>query len=277
MNARPARRWRLMLWLFLLPLSAYLLICAGLFFGQNSLLFPVSQIGPASPLPGAERLELAAASGERLEGFHVPPTVPGRERLLILGFGGNAWNGADMAACLHDLYPAADIVVFHYRGYPPSEGRPGAAALREDAPRIFDFATARLNPRRTIAVGFSIGSGVAASLATARPLDGAILVTPFDSLESVAAGHYPWLPVRLLFRNPLDPARDLAGSRVPVALIAGARDTLIPPARTEALRRAVPNLAFDVTIPGAGHNDIYRTDAFRHAMTRALAAMDAAR
>lgn len=264
-----------MLWLLLLlPLGAYLLICLGLFFGQNALLFPVSQVGPPGPLPAnAEHLELTAASGERLEGLHLPPTDPGAERLLILGFGGNAWNGADMAAYLHDLYPAADIVVFHYRGYPPSEGRPSAAALNADAPRIHDFATARLRPRRTIAVGFSIGSGVAASLAAARPLDGAILVTPFDSLESVAAGHYPWLPVRLLFRNPLDPARDLAGSRVPVALVAGARDTLIPPARTEALRRAVPNLAFDATIPGAGHNDIYRTEAFRHAMTRALAAM----
>lgn len=261
--------------LLLIPLAAYLMVAIGVFFGQNSLLFPVSQIGLPGPLPlGAEQLELAAASDDTLRGVHVPPSASGGDRLLILGFGGNAWNGGDVAAYLHDLYPAADIVVFHYRGYPPSAGKASAAALRADAPRIYDYATARVHPRHTIAVGFSIGSGVAASLAAARPLDGAILVTPFDSLESVAAGHYPWLPVRLLFRNPLDPARDLAKSRVPVALIAGARDTLIPPPRTEALRRAVPNLVFDATIPGAGHNDIYRSEAFREAMARALAAMD---
>jgi pimeloyl-ACP methyl ester carboxylesterase len=263
-----------MWWLLLFVLLAYLAACAAMFFAQNAMIFPVGQVGPAGPPPpGAARLELRAASGERLIGVHIPPSRPSGERLLILGFGGNAWNGEAMAAFLHDLYPQADIVAFHYRGYPPSEGAPSAAALRDDARAIHDFAVGRLRPDRTIAVGFSVGSGIAASLAAARPLDGTILVTPFDSLERVAAGHYPWLPVRLLFRNRLDPVGDLAGAQLPVAIVAGARDTLILPARTDALRAAVPNLVFDATIPGAGHNDIYHTDAFQPTMTRALTAM----
>lgn len=181
-----------MWWLLLLPLLAYLTICAVMYFAQTAMIFPAGQVGPAGPPPpGAERLELRAASGERLAGLHLPPTRPSGERLLILGFGGNAWNGETMAAFLHDLYPQADVVAFHYRGYRPSEGAPGAAALRDHARAIHDFAVARLRPHRTIAVGFSVGSGIAASLAAARPLDGAILVTPFDSLERVSAGHYP--------------------------------------------------------------------------------------
>jgi len=263
--------------LLALPVLTYAAICIVLFFAQAALLFPVGQVGSPGPLPRtAERLELAAASGDRLRGVHIPPDRPAAERLLILGFGGNAWNGDDMARTLHDLYPQADVVAFSYRGYPPSEGRPSTAALQDDAVRIHDFAVARLRPTRTIAVGFSIGSGIAASLAAHRGLDGTILVTPFDSLGKVAAGQYPWLPVRLLFRNPLEPARDLAGLRLPIAIVAAARDRLILPARTEALRRAIPDLVFDATIAGVGHNDIYRDPGFPAAMTAALARIEAA-
>jgi alpha-beta hydrolase superfamily lysophospholipase len=126
--------------------------------------------------------------------------------------------------------------VFHYRGYAPSTGVPGAKALNRDALLIHDEFARRQPGRRIVAVGFSIGSGVAAYLAAHRPLAGAILVTPFDDLARVAADHYPWLPVRLLFRHRMDSAAHLERSRVPVAIVAGGRDTLILPRRTDALR-----------------------------------------
>ena len=267
------RRRKVTLFL-LIPLLIYVAICAAAFFFQTSMLFPASQVGPAGPLPpGATRIALGAASGERLAGLHIPPGPGEGPPPLLLGFGGNAWNADAMAAYLHELYPGAEIIAFHYRGYPPSEGSPGAAALRDDALVIFDWAARQFPNRRRVAIGFSVGSGVAAFLASRRPLDGAILVTPFDSLEAVAAGHYPWLPVRLLFRHELAAAEDLRGSRVPVAILAGGNDTLMLPARTEGLRRAVPNLVLDRTIAGAGHNDIYERQEFRAAMHAALAAV----
>ncbi len=257
--------------LLLIPLLAWLALCAALYFGQTAMLFPVGQAGSPDPLPArAQRLELAAESGERLSGVHIPPARRTGERLLILGFAGNGWNGQSAAVFMAEIFPTADVVVFHYRGYPPSEGRPSAAALLADAPLIHDFARARLRPARTIAVGFSIGSGVAAALAARRPLDGLILVTPFDSLARVAAGHYPWLPVRLLFGHPMEPAAELRRVATPVAILAGGRDRLIPTARTHKLRLAIPSLAFDRTIEGAGHNDIYRHADFAPTMSEAL-------
>jgi len=265
------KRKRLMWSLILLPLLVYAALLAALFLAQTRLLFPTGQVGPAGPPPaGAERLELAAASGERLHGLHIAPARRGGERLLILGFGGNAANAEGTAAMLHDLFPEADVAAFHYRGYRPSEGRPGAAALQEDALIIHDAMRARLEPSRTIAVGFSVGSGVAASLSARRPLDGLILVTPFDSLGRVAAGHYRWLPVRLLFRHRMEAAADLRRNPMPVALIAGGRDRLIPGPRTQALRLAAPILAFDRVIEEAGHNDIYDHPDFADAMREGL-------
>lgn len=264
------RMWKLLL----VPVFLYLAVAAYVFFAQTSLLFPARLALPAGPPPpSAEALELDSASGHRLHGLHIPPVSARDERLLILGFGGNAWNAAAAAEYLHDLYPQAHVVAFHYRGYAPSGGSPDAAALQQDALLVHDLAVERLRPERTVAVGLSIGSGVAAHLAAHRPLDGAILVTPFDSLARLAAGHYPWLPVRLLLRHRMEPARDLAGSRVPVAILAGERDTLVPAARTEALAGAVANLAYRRTVAGAGHNDIYDHSAFQAAMREALAVL----
>lgn len=250
----------------------YVALCLLAFAFQGRLLFPVEAARGHQDLPpGAERLRLTALDGTRLVGVHLSPTRRDPALPLILGFPGNAWNADTAAEYLRDLYPGADIVAFHYRGYAPSGGRPSAAALAADSLLVHDAIAKRFPGRPIVAVGFSIGSGVAAHLAACRPIAGAILVTPFDSLAAVAAGHYPWLPVRLLWRNPLEPAEALTGSRVPIAILAGGRDTLIPAPRTDALREAVPNLVFDRTIPGAGHNDIYRASAFQQAMDEALA------
>jgi pimeloyl-ACP methyl ester carboxylesterase len=135
---------------------------------------------------------------------------------------------------------------------------------------IYDAVAARFPDRPIVAVGFSIGTGVAAHLARKRPLAGAILVTPFDALAEVGHEHYPWLPVRLLLRHHMHPAADLEASEVPVALIVAGRDSIIPPRRAEALARRVQNLVHQRTIPGAGHNDIYQHPDFPPTLTDAL-------
>ena len=255
----------------LLAFAAFLLV---MFEFQAQAIFPVHAVAPPGPLPsGAERVTIAAPQGNQLHGVHIPGTGASGERTLIIGFAGNAWNSEDAATYLHDLYPSADIVAFHYRGYRPSTGSPSSAALLEDAPLVHDFAVSKVRPERTVAVGFSIGSGVAAHLARERPLDGLILVTPFDSLKAVASGHYPFLPVGSLFRHEMDAAAALRDSEVPTAIVAGERDTIIPRRRTEGLRGSVGNLAFDRTIAGADHNDIYHRPEFRDAMQEALQAL----
>ena len=250
---------------------AYLAILVAVFAAQTKLLFPAGMVGGAGPLPpGAERLIVQTETGEQLHGVHIQSRLPGEEKLLVLGFGGNAWNAEAAAEYLSGVYPEADVVAFHYRGYAPSTGTPSAAALLQDAPLIHDEAKAMLQADRVVAAGFSIGSGVAARLAAERSLAGIILVTPFDSLAEVARGHYPWLPVRRLFRHEMAAAEDIARTEAPVAILTAGRDTIIPPARAEALRRVVPNLVFERSFADAGHNDLYHRPEFRDAMADAL-------
>jgi pimeloyl-ACP methyl ester carboxylesterase len=238
---------------------------------QTQIIFPTHAVPRAGPVPSrAEQLILRTADGETLSGLLIPPDEPARDRTLILGFGGNAWNAQDVAEYLHELFPDAHVVAFHYRGYRPSTGAPSAEALIADAPVIFDAAVDRVNPKHTIAVGFSIGSGIAAQLASRRSLDGLILVTPFDSLKAVAQSMYPWVPIGPFFAHEVDAASAIEQSNVPVAILAGQRDEIVPTQRTDALRERAGNVVFDRTITRAGHNDIYARSDFQLAMREAL-------
>ena len=233
-------------------------------------IFPVHAVPRPGPMPaGGKRVELTASSGDRLVGIHIPPKRAARQRLLVFGLGGNAWNAQDVADYLHRVFPEADVVCFYYRGYAPSAGEPSAKALVADALETFDFAVDLIRPAYSIAVGFSIGSGVAATLAASRKLDGIILVTPFASLREVAQAAVPWVPLGSFFGHEIDAAKALANNETKVAIIAGSRDDIVPPRCTDALRKTVPNLVFDRTIAGAGHNDIYGRSDFQLALREA--------
>ncbi len=179
-----------------------------------------------------------------------------------------------MALTLHALLPDRDVVAFHYRGYAPSSGKPSAQALLSDSLAIFDHLRQMLAGEPIIAVGFSIGSGVAAYLARHRPVAGLILVTPFDSLEALARDLYWWVPVGRLLRHHMPTIEFVRGSPTPTALILAERDAVAPVRRSTPLRSAIRNLVFERTVD-AGHNDIYDHPAFAVAMRDALARIEA--
>ncbi len=271
---------------------AYVGIVALMYASQDRMLFPTHLVSASEPLlpASAVRLEVGTPDGELLRGVHIPAA---RERpgapLILLGFGGNAWNAGGLAAYLHELFPEAAVVAFHYRGYRPSSGRPSAAALLADAPLVYDHVVETLGVAtpvvetpdvetlgagRIVAVGISLGCGVAAQLAAERPLAGLVLVSPFDSLAALAGDHFPWAPVGWLLRHHMSPAESLRGLAMPTAVIAAERDSIVPPRRTEALRQAISNLVFDRTIAGADHNDLFHRADFRAALVEAVAQID---
>lgn len=166
------------------------------------------------------------------------------------------------------------MVAFHYRGYRPSTGKPSLTALLADAPVVYEHILETVGARRVVAVGLSIGAGVAEHLASRRPLSGLILVNPFDSLEAIAHEHYPWVPVGWLLRNHICTVVFVRGLAAPTALIAAARDTVVPPRRTEAVQQASSALLLDRTIPHADYNNIYDHPDFRAVMVEALARIE---
>jgi uncharacterized protein len=241
---------------------------------QGAILFPRAMVGAAPELPGTtQRLRLLRPDGVELHGVLIPGPNPNRP--VLLGFGGNAWNAESMALFIHQNMPEYSVAAFHYRGYSPSSGRPSSAALLTDAEAIFDWLYAG-GMTEQIAIGFSIGSGIAAHLAATRPLRGAVLVTPFDSLGAVARQNLPWAPVTLFFRNEMNTLAALENNTLPLALILATRDEVIGPARAEALVTALQSGQHPPVLIAridAGHNDIYAHKEFGPTLRAALGAL----
>src|SRR5271166_6213654 len=184
--------------------ALYAAIITAMYFAQTWLLFPTALAGaaPVQPPTSTQYLEVKTHDGESLAGMRIRSVGAKAEGApTLVGFGGNAWNAWTMALTLHALFPDRDVVTFHYRGYAPSSGRPSASAVLSDSLVIFDHLRQTQADEPIIAVGFSIGSAVAAYLARHRPVVGLFLVTPFDSLEAMARDLYWWAPVGLLLRN----------------------------------------------------------------------------
>ena len=206
--------------------SLYAVVIAGMYFGQTWLLFPTMLAGMARvQLPtSTQHMEVKTPDGEVLVGVRIPSFVgSAHDAPTLVGFGGNAANADVAALILHNLFPDRDIVVFHYRGYAPSSGSPSAQALLSDSLVIFDYLRQAGASQLIVAVGFSIGSGVAAYLAQHRSVAGLILVTPFDSLE--APGQRSLLVGSCWPASPPSHANDRVRARLAHADSANHRET----------------------------------------------------
>ncbi|MSQ54667.1 MAG: alpha/beta hydrolase [Betaproteobacteria bacterium] len=233
-----------------------------MFFFQDRLIFFPRSLEPARRemllrrAPAVEEISLQATDGTKLHGWLAKPAASGRFPLVIY-FGGNAeetsWIIDDP-----DRPKGWAWLAMSYRGYGLSEGSPGESALVADARLAYDIAAARpdVDPARIVAYGRSLGSGVAVQLAAARKVAGVILVTPYDSLVSVARHHYPYLPVSFMLRHRFDSMLYAPALDVPLLAIAGERDNIVPPAHAKRLADAWKGPKRYVELRGADHNDI---------------------
>ena len=173
----------------------------------------------------------------------------------ILYFGGNA---EDVTLTLEDLarlFPDHALYLMHYRGYGGSTGSPTEAALQADALALYD--TVRKQHPRISVLGRSLGSGIAIRLASERPVERLALITPYDSMASVAKGHYPYLPTGLLLQDKYESLKIAPQIKAPTTLIVADHDEIIPRRHSDALLAAfTPGVATEHVVPGTDHNDI---------------------
>lgn len=242
--------------LFLLALStvviAYLGLCGALFFFQRSLIyFPQ----PDSGGDGATTIALLTAAARVLV-----PTRPKDGPRALIYFGGNAEDVSLSMGSFSVAFPDSAIYLLRYRGYGGSSGKPSEKALFADALTLFDEVHAK-HPDVDV-VGRSLGSAVAVYVASLRPVRRLVLVTPFDSLQEIAAAQFPYVPVRWLLLDKYESWRYAPHVSAPTLIVAAENDEVIPRASTQLLRsRFRSGLVSFAMVAGAGHNTIsYRAE-----------------
>lgn len=193
-------------------------------------------VGPESLGRPFEEVTLVTSDDRRLHGWFFPAAADSSRRHLAVlhchGNGGNISHRLEVAETL--LQTGVNVLLFDYRGYGQSTGRPSEEGTYRDAEAAHAWLVARGFPAtHIIAFGESLGGGVAAELALRAPLAGLVLQSTFTSIPDLGAELFPFLPVRWLTTIRYDTRAKLPRIRTPVLLMHSREDTLIRFAHAE--------------------------------------------
>ena len=208
-------------------------------------------------LTGVEPVSVETSDGLRLSGWFVAAfgTLP---RVTVLVFNGNAGNRAHrwpLAAALHRH--GLQVLLFDYRGYGGNAGTPTKNGLAADsrAARAYLVGRPDVDAARLVYFGESLGTAVAVDLAVEHPPAALVLRSPFTSMADVGQHHYPFLPVRLLLRDRFAAIDQIRRIRVPLLVIAGGHDRIVPIENSRRLYDAAVAPKTLLVLPDADHND----------------------
>jgi pimeloyl-ACP methyl ester carboxylesterase len=234
----------------------------GLLWALQRQLIYLPDTTPVPPagavVEGARDVTLHTADGLELGAWFVPPAATATDtRMAVLVAPGNGGNRRSRAGLAEELSKRGlAVLLMDYRGYGGNPGSPTEDGLAADAFAATN-ALAELGypPERTIYFGESLGTGVVAALQERRPPAAMVLRSPFPELTDVAAHHYPFLPVRLLLRDRFPVVQHLSSSDVPMTVIYGDADSVVPTSLSARVADAVPTLVERMVVGGADHND----------------------
>ena len=224
---------------------------------QNKFLYFPSSDPPSAKLLAAENLKLWPATYADYRGLIAANETSAPNGTIVL-FHGNGGTGLDRGFYLEPLAKLGFRVIL--AEYPKYGGRPGIVG---EKPFVADgLETVRLAYEQfgepLYLLGESLGCGVAASVAkqTSVPIAGVILITPWDTLASVAKSLFPFLPVKMFLTDKYDSIENLKSFKKNISVVGAERDEILPIKHAHNLYNSLPdNKKRMWIIKGAGHND----------------------
>jgi fermentation-respiration switch protein FrsA (DUF1100 family) len=225
----------------------------------RQFLYYPTRIPESAPLPpwvqGAAEVWFDTSEGDRIHGLHWP-APPSRPTVLYLH--GNAQTVFEWSLVASDLAPLdAGLLLIDYPGYGKSTGSPHEEALYAAGHAALDWLGERVVAERTVVLGKSLGGGVATEVLQNRPVMGLILESTFCSVPAVARQVMPFVPAGALLRTErYDSLSRVPGLRLPVLVVHGTADDLIPVEQGRALYDAANDPKELYLVEGAGHNDV---------------------
>ena len=243
---------------------------------KNALLFhpsSVVDITPAAYGLAYEDVRFGGNSGLLLHGWHIPG--PGDVIFVWFhGNGGNIQNRLEHVRLMH-VHVGGSHILFDYQGYGLSHGQPSIPGIVADGRAVVQLVQERgwSTGKRLVFFGESLGCAVAVALAVDRATevrpevrpDRIILEAPFYSLQ--AMGQIVLPPLAFLVKDDLNSARLMAKLTVPLLIIHGTQDQVVPFQQGRDLYELSPSPKQFHTIPGGGHVGLYEIDGQRYFQT----------
>lgn len=173
-------------------------------FERAQLYHPVAVVAttPAQFALRYQDVQFSAADGAALTGWWIPANNP---RGTVVYCHGNHGNVGTVAHLAPEFFKRGfNVLLWDYRGYGASAGRPSENGLYADARAAFDAAKSMSGKLPILVYGHSLGAAVAAQLAQDRPAAGLIVDGGFLSTADLARRFYPHLPFDRLLSESYD-------------------------------------------------------------------------
>ena len=252
--------------LVIYALIAYVALCVYLFFAQNSLLYPRAITGAVLPTEKAIKIayevglvpwDQTTPGADAPQGYVRHDFAKSTSRGTVVVFHGNgSWAWARTSYVNAITRRGFRVFLYEYPGYGGRPGRPSEATIVPDAQALIrSLDQAGYGP--VYVWGESLGAGVAAAVCadSTLPVQGLVLLTPWDTLAHAASAHYPYVPVSLLLREKYDSIANLEHFKHPICVVRSTEDEIIPPPLTLNLFAHLPDPKKIILQEGYGHDN----------------------
>jgi len=244
----------------LLAACGYSAFLVFIYFYQPRLLFFPNipsrevKVSPAEAGLPYESVKLVTSDTIQLDGWYIPASQARGVVLFCHGNAGNISHRLDSLLLFNKL--GLSTLIFDYRGYGRSQGKPSEQGTYQDAEAAWQYLTQERGvlPPKIILFGRSLGAAVAAHLAAIHTPGALILESSFTSVPDIAADLYPFLPVGLLSRVDYNVKEKLENVACPVLIVHGPNDEIIPYKHGRALYAAAKEPKRFLELRG-GHNE----------------------
>ena len=247
--------------LLLTAILAYIIIGAILYVNQRTFLYH-----PQFNTTHQYKDIFLNNDSEKIQIIEINPK---KERAIIY-FGGNAEPVSNSTEYIKKQFPDYAIYLMNYRGYGLSSGKPSEEGLFSDALALYDYI--RESHDNISIGGRSIGSGIAAYVASKRDIRKLALITPYNSIREIAQDKYPIYPMKLLLKDQYDTGSIVKDIAAETLIITAENDTLIPSKYSNNLIEKFKELKKvdlkTIEIKGRGHGDISSDDKYFKAMQK---------
>ncbi len=202
-----------------------------------------------------EEITIKTGDNLLLSAWYFPAPNPTH---LVMYCHGNAGDIRDWAYAMPPfLEMGCSVLLFDYRGYGQSQGKPSESGLYLDGESVWGWVEEKAENEGITAVilGKSLGSAVAIHVAAQTPPSSLILDSPFTSMREIAMIVTPWLPDTMLpeLYESLKIVPKLTCSTL---VIHGRNDTLVPLAHGQELYDTMVCPKAIHIIEGADHNNL---------------------
>jgi len=198
------------------------------------------------------------------------PTAP-EKKGMVLYFHGNkkniSWYARYMPAFTNKGY---EVMMIDYPGFGKSKGKLTEKKLYDWALQSYKIAIKKFSADSIIIYGKSMGTGIAAELASIRDCKRLILETPYYDFPAVVSHYLPIYPVRWMLHYQLPTYQYLQQVTAPVTIIHGNSDWVVSYSNSKRLEKLFKPGDELVTVNGGSHNDLYQFELTRRKLDSLL-------